>query len=210
MIFQLFYLLILTSAFFVITLRNPIYSVLALISVFFNLALMLLCLEVEFLSLVFLVVYVGAIAVLFLFVVMMLNVSKESYSTREHYYPLLSSLALVLFFIVCYIFVLVYDLQFYFFDIGFLENLSRPSYYSDYAALIGAQTNSQNLAQVLYSYNFIPFFLSGLVLLVAMIGSIALTIYHREDTRRQLIFKQVERSYEHAIRLTDLKTTTVS
>jgi NADH:ubiquinone oxidoreductase subunit 6 (subunit J) len=137
---------------------------------------------------------------------MMLNVSKENYTTREHYYPLLSSLALVFFFIFWYFTIFFFDLQPHFFDVSFSENLSRHSYYSDYSVLLGAQTNSQNLAQILYSYNFIPFFLSGLVLLVAMIGSIALTIYHREDTRRQFIFKQTEKSYSRAIRLSDVSS----
>lgn len=204
----IFYFIILIPAFLVVLLRNPIHSVLALIVVFFNLSVLFLCMEVEFLALIFLIVYIGAIAVLFLFVVMMLNVAQPvsvGKSSLFGRYTLFFDAAL---FVAIGVFIASLlkgpDLIFTFSTVPiFLAN--SDFLYSDYSNFIGHLHNIQYLAQALYTYNFFSFFLVALVLLVAMVGSIALTMHHRADMRRQFIFEQVEQTYFRSIRLVNTK-----
>ena len=160
--------------------------------------------EVEFLALIFLVVYVGAIAVLFLFVVMMLNVSQSTSSFKSDMYMIGAQMLILS--IVLRVFYLIVDKDsvYYFSNQPIFSNNSY-ALYSDYANLIGSLNNVQYLAQVLYTYNFFNFFIAGLILLMAMIGSIALTIYHREDLKRQLIFEQVEQDFFSSLRLVNYK-----
>jgi NADH-quinone oxidoreductase subunit J len=165
--------------------------------------------EVEFLALIFLIVYIGAIAVLFLFVVMMLNVAQPVEASRAGAifgrYALFFDVAV---FATVGVFIVGLlqgpELMFTFStDPIFLAN--SVFLYSDYTSFIGQLHNIQYLAQALYTYNFFSFFLIALVLLVAMVGSIALTMHHRNDMRRQFIFEQVEQTYFRSIRLTDAK-----
>lgn len=205
----IFYFIILFPALLVVLLRNPIHSVLALIVVFFNLSVLFLCMEVEFLALIFLIVYIGAIAVLFLFVVMMLNVAQPVRVGKSGLlgkYTLFFDIAIFVFIGATIASLLKGpELTFTFStDPIFLDN--SAFLYSDYSSIVGHLHNIQYLAQALYTYNFFSFFLVALVLLVAMVGSIALTMHHRSDMRRQFIFEQVEQTYFRSIRLVDAKT----
>jgi NADH-quinone oxidoreductase subunit J len=203
----LFYLIILIPALLVATLRNPIHAILALLLVFFDLAVLLFCLEAEFLALLLLIVYLGAIAVLFLFVVMMLNISVYN----RHYMTLPQFGTIVM--VASTICISCFIRNIHMSQLGFMRTLDLspypafrdgPDIYSNYAASFNLFHNIQYLGQILYSYHFLAFFLVGLILLVAMVGSIALTIYHSEDMKRQSIFEQVEHSYSKSIRLDDV------
>jgi NADH-quinone oxidoreductase subunit J len=169
------------SAILVVNSRNPVHSVLFLILVFCNAAGLLFLLKVDFLALVFVVVYVGAIAVLFLFVCMMLNVKSE-----EIRFTVLSYLP-----ISCFLgFFLVFQL------LNFVEVLpivSSTILYKNWAEIYLSVGNIMVLSSVLYTFYFLPFIISALILLVAMLGSILLTLYHRSDVKRQNIFQQVKR-----------------
>lgn len=198
----LFYVLArfsLGSGTMVIFARNPVHSVLFLILVFCNVSCLLLLIESEFLALIFIIVYVGAIAVLFLFVVMMLNVKlSELNENILRYLPVGGVLGIVF---LCEIgLVLSNDLipslsfknQF-----GLLNDLhlGRPSLKLWYG-LVDSSSNIQLFGQVLYSDYIYLFILSSMILLVSMIGAIVLTLHKRVNVKKQDIFKQVSTNFE--------------
>tara|TARA_E500000081_G_C6135364_1_gene356344 strand:- start:1670 stop:2269 length:600 start_codon:yes stop_codon:yes gene_type:complete len=178
----------LLSAFLVVSARNPVHSVLFLILTFFSSAGLFLLLGAEFLAMILMVVYVGAVAVLFLFVVMMLDVDfAELRQGFLSYLPLGGLIALAL---VAEILVAI---------VG--RELGSGS------SLINQQdaANTQLIGQVLYTDHVLLFQLSGLILLAAMIGAIVLTLRHRDGVRRQNIASQVGRRAEDAVELKDVE-----
>lgn len=178
----------LLSAFLVVSARNPVHSVLFLILTFFSSAGLFLLLGAEFLAMILMVVYVGAVAVLFLFVVMMLDVDfAELRQGFLSYLPLGGLIALAL---VAEILVAI---------VG--RELGSGS------SMINQQdaANTQLIGQVLYTDHVLLFQLSGLILLVAMIGAIVLTLRHRDGVRRQNIASQVGRRAEDAVELKDVE-----
>jgi NADH-quinone oxidoreductase subunit J len=186
--FYLFATLTIASALAVIFARNPVHSVLWLIVSFFNAAGLMLLLGAEFIAMLLVIVYVGAVAVLFLFVVMMLDIdfaSLRSGFTRNLPFGII--IALVLF---AEIGVAVWTRN----EGPLLNNRQIP---------VAATPNSVALGQLLYSRYLFPFEIAGLILLVAMIGAIVLTHRSRRDTRPQNISRQVARRPGDAIRLTD-------
>ena len=180
----------------VINARNPVYAVISLILVFINSAGLLLYFGAEFLGMVFLVVYIGAIAVLFLFVIMMINIRYVELTAKELFYLPLNGLFLIL------------PLSMEVASYAYLQ--SSVSFYPDYTFLSTvtqaafSSTNMEVLGFLLYSsrYTWIVF-LSALILLVAMVGAIALTLTKRFDVRRQSIFSQLSRPIERSFRLAD-------
>jgi len=151
--------------------------------VFCNAAGLLFLLGVEFLALVFVVVYVGAIAVLFLFCCMMLNIRSEEVKFMVFSYLPISSF-------------LGFFALFELFQIlgSFLPKIAvYTGGYVNWANSFFAVSNIHAIAAVLYSFYFFPFVVASLILLVAMIGSILLTLYHRPDVKRQSVFLQVKR-----------------
>jgi len=183
--FYLFATLTIASAIAVIFARNPVHSVLWLILAFFNAAGLMLLLGAEFIAMLVVIVYVGAVAVLFLFVVMMLDVDfaqLRSGFTKNLPFGIIVALVLM-----CEIIVAV-------------------SAWKAGPALSGAkvaptsQPNIVALGQQLYSRYLFPFEIAGLILLVAMIGAIVLTHRSRRDTRPQKVWKQVARRPEDATR----------
>ena len=192
--FYLFAAVAIASAFMVISARNPVHSVLFLILTFFNAAGLFLLTGAEFLAMILLVVYVGAVAVLFLFVVMMLDVDfAELRSGLMRYAPIGFLVGLVL----------AVELVVY------VGGTAISSAAKNAATMpipdLAVRTNTAALGDVLYS-NYIYFFqLSGLVLLVAMIGAIVLTLRHRTHVRRQDISAQVARSPETAVKVVTVK-----
>jgi NADH-quinone oxidoreductase subunit J len=182
--FYLFSAVAVASAVMVITARNPVHSVLFLILCFFNAAGLFVLMGAEFLAMILVVVYVGAVAVLFLFVVMMLDV--DFIKLREgmtSYLPVGGVIGLI---------VLV-ELALLFGTTGF-----APSGIGA-AAPQGNMTNTAELGQVLYTRYVYWFQMAGLVLLVAMVGAIVLTLRHKAGVKRQVIADQVARTPATAI-----------
>jgi NADH-quinone oxidoreductase subunit J len=189
-LFYLFSGLALSSAFMVVLSYNPVHSVLFLILVFCNATGILLLLEVEFLGLVFLVVYVGAIAVLFLFVVMMLNIKIGSEKEAFKYLPI--GFILGFLFILEVLVLLNKDLVqlFYFYPTDF--------YYSEWFFNIDSINNIEVIGQFFYAKYFVVFLIAGLVILVSMVSAITITLKTRETLKRQFIHLQVSRNMTKA------------
>ena len=181
--FYLFSGVMLASALMVVVSRNPVYSVLFLILAFFNAAGMFVLIGAEFLAMLLVVVYVGAVAVLFLFVVMMLDINfAEMRAGFQKYLPLG--------FVVGGI--LVFELVTAMYSDAF-SNVSLPA-----ASQI---TNTTQLGGVLYTKYAFLFQIAGLILLVAMIGAISLTMRKRVGVRRQSISKQNSRRREDVLEI---------
>jgi NADH-quinone oxidoreductase subunit J len=190
--FYVFSAVIIASALMVISARNPVHSVLFLILAFFNAAALFVLLGAEFLAMILVVVYVGAVAVLFLFVVMMLDIDFVALrSGFMNYLPLGTVLGLVLF-------------------SEFLVAVGAWTF-ADGAQAVRAVplpegvSNTEALGRVLYTDYVFYFQTSGMILLVAMIGAIVLTLRHRPGVKRQSISRQIAREPKTAIELVDVK-----
>ena len=185
--FYLFATLTIASAIAVIFARNPVHSVLWLIVAFFNAAGLMLLMGAEFIAMLLVIVYVGAVAVLFLFVVMMLNIDFATLRTGfTRNLPFGILIALVL---LAEIVVAVSAWQ------------AGPAMSGRHIAAT-AQPNIVALGQLLYSRYLLPFELAGLILLVAMVGAIVLTHRRRRDTRTQKPSRQIRRRPRDAVRMT--------
>ena len=188
--FYLFSAVTIASAFMVIASRNPVHSVLFLILAFVNAAGLFLLLGAEFLAMILVVVYVGAVAVLFLFVVMMLDVDFAE--LREGFFQYLPIGALIG---VVFLIELVLVVGTWVVDPG----LVRPP--ASAIPPAGEVANTAVLGRVLYTRYFFAFQTAGLILLVAMIGAIVLTLRERVGVKRQDISKQVARTQETAVEM---------
>ena len=186
--FYLFALVTCLSGLMVISSRNPVHSVLFLILAFFNAAGLFILLNAEFLAMLLVVVYVGAVAVLFLFVVMMLDINfSELREGFQKYRPLGLVIGGIL----------IAELIATFFE------------YSDMSTSLPAQQgvhNTRALGQVIYTDYIYLFQLAGLILLVAMVGAIALTLRRRSGVRRQVISEQNIRTRQETIRLAKVQS----
>ncbi len=192
-IFYLFAGLLLISAATVITARNPVHAVFFLILAFFNASGLFVLLGAEYLAMALVIVYVGAVAVLFLFVVMMLDVNfVELRQGFLRYLPVGMGVAAALF--AEFVLLIYYGLQ------------ARVPAVAEVSSGLAPTTNTQALGAVLYTNYIYPFQVSGLILLVAMIGAIVLTLKHRPDVRRQRISQQVDRKREDAISIVQVKS----
>lgn len=179
--FYLFSAITVASGFMVIAARNPVHAVLFLILAFFNAAGLFVLLGAEFLAMILVVVYVGAVAVLFLFVVMMLDVDfAELRAGFIKNAPLGALVGLIL------LAELVMVLGFRVVGPASIGRTAMPT--------PAGVTNTQALGRVLYTDYLLFFQAAGLILLVAMIGAIVLTLRHKEGVRRQSISAQVARS----------------
>jgi NADH-quinone oxidoreductase subunit J len=183
--FYLFAALTVIPALAVIFARNPVHSVLWLILAFFNAAGLMLLLGAEFIAMLVVIVYVGAVAVLFLFVVMMLDIDfAQLRSGFTKNLPFGIILALILLG-----------------EAWFAVRVSGNGPTLSGAHLANpSQPNIVALGQLLYSRYLFPFEIAGLILLVAMIGAIVLTHRSRRDTRPQKISKQVARRPADAVK----------
>jgi len=191
--FYIFSAVILLSSLMVISSRNPVHSVLFLILAFFNAAGLFVILHAEFLAMILIIVYVGAVAVLFLFVVMMLDfrVSLEK-SNILQYMPIGIFVGMV--FISELIIVLINTNL----ELKNIQILTNPL--SNFANL----SNTEAIGSILYTDYILYFQVSGIILLVAMVGSIVLTLRDREGVKRQSILQQLERTSQ--IELKDVKS----
>ena len=176
--FYLFSSVAVLSALMVISAKNPVHSVLFLILSFVNASGLFVLLGAEFLAMILVVVYVGAVAVLFLFVVMMLDINfiklREGFS---QYLPFGALLGIVL----------IVELGILFLTKSFSQN--NLITYSNFPAIAEIE-NTKMLGSVLYTKYFFLFQISGLILLVAMIGSITLTLRYKNTSKKQIIYKQ--------------------
>jgi len=191
--FYIFAAVTIASAFMVISSRNPVYSVLFLILAFFNAAGLFILLGAEFLAMILVVVYVGAVAVLFLFVVMMLDVDfVELRQGVLQYLPVGGAIGLIV------LVELVMVLGAAVIDPGTLAHVPSPT--------PSGVSNVAALGQVLYTKYVYFFEASGMVLLVAMIGAIVLTMRHKVGVKRQDISVQVARAPATAISVVKVKS----
>lgn len=195
LVFYLFSFIAVGAGVMVIAARNPVHSVLFLILAFFNSAGLFVLMGAEFLAMLLVVVYVGAVAVLFLFVVMMLEVDfirlREGF---QQYMPIGGLLGLVL------LAELVVVVGGY-----FMAPVAEGAAAVAGSPTVGYITNAEALGRVLYTDYVYIFQAAGLVLLVAMIGAIVLTLRHRE-VRRQRISDQVARHAKDTVELVKVAT----
>jgi len=193
--FYLFAFVAIAAAFGVISARNPVHSVLYLILTFFNAAALFLLTGAEFLAMILLVVYVGAVAVLFLFVVMMLDVDfAELKRGALAYAPAGALVGLIL------AAELIVVLGGYAFAPELAGTVAKP------IPDLAQRTNTAALGDILYTDYLFYFQISGLVLLVAMIGAIVLTLRHKPGVKRQSISAQVARTPATAIEVKKVET----
>jgi len=193
--FYLFSAILIASAVMVIAARNPVHSVLFLILGFFNAAGLFVLMGAEFLAMILVVVYVGAVAVLFLFVVMMLDVDFAALrSGFLRYLPIGGTIGLIL--------------------LGELALIVSAWSFAPEAASAaqlpipdpGQMTNTHALGLVLYTDYVYAFQVAGVILLVAMVGAIVLTLREREGVRRQDVSRQINRTREQSIEVVKVPT----
>jgi NADH-quinone oxidoreductase subunit J len=189
--FYIFSAVLILSSIVVISSRNPIYSVLFLILAFFNSAALFLMANAEFLAMLLVIVYVGAVALLFLFVIMMLNIEfKNKVNIKSKYLIVGLTVAAILF--------LEIILAMNSIDLSYSgENMIQISK----SHLITDESNTVQIGKILYTDFFLHFQLAGLVLLVGMIGSVVLAHRHKDDLRRQNISKQVARQRKDSVKV---------
>ena len=190
--FYLFAVSTIVGGLFTVISRNPVHSVLWLILAFLSSAGLFVLMGAEFVAMLLIIVYVGAVAVLFLFVVMMLDVDfSELKAEMAKYVPLALLIAVVLLM-----------------QLGIAFGVWTAS--DEAAGLRMAETpgdvhNTKALGMILYDQYFLMFQLAGLILLVAMIGAILLTLRHRADIKRQDVLAQMYRDPAKALELKDVK-----
>tara|TARA_B100000401_G_scaffold63031_1_gene37310 strand:- start:1178 stop:1801 length:624 start_codon:yes stop_codon:yes gene_type:complete len=192
--FYFFSFIAVVSAIMVTVSKNTVHSVFFLILDFISISSLFIMIGAEFLGMIMLIVYVGAVAVLFLFVVMMLNVAKQKNtwfksSTNSAHIPIGLLVSIIIFFEVIIV-------------IGgwkYKPELSNKIVISDI-------TNTHSIGNVLYTDYIHLFQLSGMILLVAMIGAIVLTFRKRDGLKRQSYFKQLSRERNDGVSLINVKS----
>jgi len=189
--FYLFASICVASAFMVIAVKNPVHAVLFLILTFFNAAGLFVLLGAEFIAMILIVVYVGAVLVLFLFVVMMLDVDfAELKAGFLKYLPVGATVGILLLIELVLI-------------VG--AWVTAPQLTTQAPTPAGI-SNTQALGLVLYTKYVYLFEGAGLILLVAMIGAIVLTLHHKRDVKRQSVARQVERTRAMAVEIVEVET----
>ena len=192
--FYLFAISLLTGGLLTVMARNPVHSVLWLILAFLSAARLFLLVGAEFVAMLLIIVYVGAVAVLFLFVVMMLDIDFAALKAEmARYLPLGALIGVVL--------LMQLGLAFgvWEFSDGVDTRLGNP------IPPLEQAHNTQALGLILYDRYILLFQLSGLILLVAMVGAIVLTLRHRGDVKRQNVVAQMMRDPQKALELKDVK-----
>ena len=186
---------VVASAVMVISARNPVHSVLFLILAFFKSAGLFVLLGAEFLAMILIVVYVGAVVVLFMFVVMMLDINYVQLRQGFlHYLPLGAMIGLVLLgemLVIIGGWTLAPEVA---------ETVSHSIQAPD------VTSNTQALGELLYTHYIYLFQAAGMILLVAMIGAIVLTHRRREGVRKQRIADQIARRAEETVQIVEVET----
>ncbi len=192
--FYLFAISCIAGGLFTVISRNPVHSVLWLILSFLSAAGLFVLLGAEFVAMLLIIVYVGAVAVLFLFVVMMLDVDfAEMKAEMAKYVPLALLIGVVILMQLAMAF-------------GVWETASGVAMADRPDAIAGGgDHNTDALGRILYDQYFLMFQLAGLILLVAMVGAIVLTLRHRDYVKRQDPLQQMYRDPATAMELKDVK-----
>jgi len=196
-LFFIFFISLINSSLTIIFTSNTVLSVFALIIFFLNLSALLILFELDFLALIFIIIYVGAIAVLFLFIIMLLDLKITYYTIslwRELYFAFLFlipvSFLILLLINLSFDFTLVNQIIYKFiflpiFNTQFDYNLLL------FSNLISNFTNIESFGLVLYTYNFLLFLFASFVLLVALVGSITLSLIYNISIKYQTFMKQI-------------------
>jgi len=192
--FYVFAAITILSGLMVVTARNPVHSVLWLILAFFNSAGLFVLMGAEFLAMVLVVVYVGAVAVLFLFVVMMLDINFRDLRQGATNYAMIGGIIGV---------ILLLELLFL---LGSATELPGGVAGAKPVPAFDIMTNTHALGHVLYTDYFYLFQAAGMVLLVAMVGAIVLTLRQREGVRKQSISAQMARRPEDTLEVVKVQT----
>nr|WCH57902.1 NADH dehydrogenase subunit 6 [Hypnea nidulans] len=196
-LFLLFGILAGISSLMVIISRNAVHSVLFLILVFCNTSALLLLLGSEFLSLMLIIVYVGAIAVLFLFVVMMLNVKINPLKINQYSITPIGSLIFFLFFSI-----LSNSMR----ELDLINYQYSGVKFTSWVSEINFVNNIEIIGNVLYTNYCVLFLTCGIILLVAMIGVIVLTMHQRRDVKKQRIEIQLSRIPGNVVKFISLRS----
>ena len=174
--------------------RNPVHSVLWLILAFLNAAGLFVLLGAEFVAMLLVIVYVGAVAVLFLFVVMMLDIDfAELKGEMARYMPLAGLIGVIL--------LMQFSLAFG----AWVQADGAPGLRQAVTPDMAQVENTRALGLLIYDKYILLFQMAGLILLVAMIGAIVLTLRHRKDIKRQNVLAQMYRDPAKAMELVDVK-----
>ena len=196
-VFYIFSLIAIVSAIMVTVSRNTVHSVFFLILDFISISCLFIMIGAEFLGMIMLIVYVGAVAVLFLFVVMMLNVAQQKnewFKTRD----ISSHIPIGLFVSIVIFFELIIVIGGWKYKPDLVDSISLE--------LSSSISNTQSLGNVIYT-DFVHLFqLSGMILLVAMIGAIVLTFRQRSGVKKQSYIKQISRERREGVELVDVET----
>jgi len=195
--FYFFSIIAVFAAVMVTVSRNTVYSVFFLILVFISISILFIMIGAEFLGMIMLIVYVGAVAVLFLFVVMMLNITEQltKRSSRRGLINNISVGSIVGIIIFLELLVVVGGWKYK----GTFVPLSATNLNLDIS-------NTHALGNILYTDYIHLFQISGMILLVAMIGSITLTFSKRENIKRQSYFDQIQREKDSAVSLVEVES----
>lgn len=192
-LFYTFSLVMLAAAVMVISSRNPVYSALFLVLAFFSCAAIWLLLEAEFLAIILVLVYVGAVMVLFLFVVMMLDINLAP--LKEGFIRYLPAGILVAALMATELLLVVWAKGR--FDLAAFPAPMRQA--ADYS-------NTTEIGKWLYTNYLLPFEVAGVILLVAIIAAVALTLRQRTEAKRQDISEQVRVTRDERVRLVEMKS----
>ena len=187
-LFQVFSILLVISAFMVVLSQHPIFSLLFLVGCFFFSSFLLFLLECEFLALLFIIVYVGAIAILFLFAVMMLESKLANLANNKMKY-----IPVGFFFGFVFLLPLLFNISDHFSNSNITETFYINKYQNWYD-LIDSVSDIEVYGQVLYSYFVLQFLVAGLILLLILIGVVYLTNSYSSRMLEQSIFKQLSRN----------------
>ncbi len=186
--FFLFSAFLVTTCIFVIFSKNPVNSVLFLVLAFLNSTFLFILIGAEFVGIILAIVYIGAVAILFLFVVMMLDIQKVTLMLNiKKYVPIAVVFASIILAEIIYLTV-------------YKTTKVNPD------IIIKHENNTEQIGDVLYTTYFIDFQLSGIVLLLAMIGAIVLTHVYRPSIKRQNIDKQNTTSSSNRVQLVKIKS----
>ena len=196
--FYVFSTIAIVSAIMVTASKNTVHSVFFLILDFISVSCLFIMIGAEFLGMIMLIVYVGAVAVLFLFVVMMLNVAQQKNqwflsSQSSRHIPIGLIIGTIIFF------ELIIVIGGWKYKPELLEKTNSTSSFEGIS-------NTHSLGQILYTDYIHIFQISGMVLLVAMIGAIVLTFRQREGVKKQSYIKQISRERSEAVEVVDVKT----
>ena len=195
--FYIFSIIAIISAIMVTASKNTVHSVFFLILDFISISCLFIMIGAEFLGMIMLIVYVGAVAVLFLFVVMMLNVAQQknqwflSKSSSRHI-----PVGLIISAIIFFELIIVVGGWKYKPDLANVNNFSELS----------SSTNTHSLGQVLYTDYIHVFQMSGMILLIAMIGAIVLTYREREGVKKQSYIKQISRERSEGVEVVEVQS----